>query len=614
MVRKPAPSLIVAALAACLAFAPGTTAAERPVRDAVTTLAFDEELLGELGLAVTGVEATGSGPVHRLSLVRAEAPRFAATAPAGLRVELREGALAGFHGGPLRHRGGLALAGRGGRFDFRGVELRPGEPPKSLLLVEVGGEPLLATAQAQWELDPAGDHLSYFNSDLRILPALARRLGDPRLAGATVGTLELEIELQTAPEPARDPSLIESTATPPPCGDWSGSVDVALTTIESVSQVGSVAGGKVVVTPSVTLENAGTANVPWYLKFSGTQGPYDNDQHPFLVWQLLREEDGVLEPLGRSDLKHAFATENVGCDPGACTDPHILGLGCADTYPVSSNTSNNALAPREEVTASTGIWAHCDEPTPGVESHFDTDGNCVQDFFGNGETAFTHGMAVATAELGHAGARYFLEAFYVVRDDVNIFNSMGFREVAPAFASIWTFPVAGPYTFGPTLDAWVDPASPAAGEANRVLDTGEGHLQLAVKVTAAGGGRRRYVYALANHDFDRRISSFRVPFDAAVGTTDLAFADGDGVAANDWDATVDSSGVTWTAPADNALDWGTLFSFVLETDQKPFAGAVPLAVVEPGDPTSLTIATLVPHGLFTDGFESGDLSAWSATP
>ena len=193
----------------------------------------------------------------------------------------------------------------------------------------------------------------------------------------------------------------------------------------------------VVVLPSAELENVGTANVPWYSKFTNLGVPPHNDQHPYLVWQMLRSSNGVLEPIGRSDLKHAFLTINHGCDPGACTDSHVLGLGCADVYGTSTNNSLGRLGPRSEITASTGIWAHCG----GIPSHFDTNGDCVQDpGFSSGENSFTHGLKAAETDLQVAGAIYYVEAFYIVRDDINIFNSMGYRRVTPSKPSTtWTF-------------------------------------------------------------------------------------------------------------------------------------------------------------------------------
>lgn len=393
---------------------------------------------------------------------------------------------------------------------------------------------------------------------------------------------------------------------PPPCGDWSGVIDVGLVDMAGVSQVdiGMVNGRSVVVVvPSAELRNVGTANVPWFAKFTNlAQPPYD--QHPFLAWQMLRAGGGALEPIGRSDLKHAFMTENAGCDPGACTDPHILGPGCADNYGVGSNNFFAALGPRAEVTASTGTWAHCG----GIPTHFDTNGDCTQDFFGSGENSFTHGMKVAETDLQVAGATYFVEAFYIVRGDTDIFNSMGYLQVVPAKPSIWTFTTAGSYVQGPAIDAWVNPAAPGPGADNRLLDTGEGHVQLAVRVTDVPGspGRRRFAYALQNHDFDRRIRSFHVPFNTSVGVIEnIAYADGDGFAANDWTGTADATGVTWTAPGTSfapptppaELDFASLVSFRFDSDQAAEPAEARLGVLEagpPGSPAELRLQTLAP--------------------
>jgi hypothetical protein len=419
----------------------------------------------------------------------------------------------------------------------------------------------------------------------------------------TIGVLALDATLRTGPLPPSPPV----TNAPPPCGDWSGRIDVGLVNMSSIGQagVGTVNGRSVVVVlPSAELQNVGTANVPWYSKFTNLSTPPYFDQHPLLVWQMTRSSGGVFEPIGRSDLKHAFLTLNSGCSAGACTDPHVLGIGCADVYGTSTNNSVGSLAPRAEVTASTGIWTHCG----GIPTHFDTNGDCVQDFSGGGENSFTHGLKAAETDLQVAGASYYVEAFYIIRDDINIFNSMGYRKVAPAkVGSTWTFPTVGAYSQGPAINAWVNPTTPGPGADNQLLDTGEGRVQLAVRVTDLAGGRKRYAYALQNHDFDRRINSFRVPFDTSTGIIEnIAFADGDGFAADDWTATVDAAGITWTAPAATTppaqLDYASVISFRFDSDR--VAGSVPatLGVFEAGSPSSLQLQTLAPAGFAVGDF------------
>ena len=577
---------------------PEIALASTEVGDAVTTVGLHRSELAALGLVLVDLHTSvRSHAPHPISVADPGSPSFVSAGPHDLRVLVEDGAFHGFAGGTLRHRGGFRLVGRAGVFDFSGLTLRPGQKPFSLELLDASGEPLLATAQPQWELDTDRGRLRYFNADLRILPPLAQALGDERIAGKTVGVFAFDARLGVVPRPPRSPLAKAGTA--PPCGDWSGDVDVALIGLDRVDQAGSPTNGRIVVVPSVTVKNVGTANVPWYAKFSGTFAPYGNDQHPFLVWQMARVLDGVLEPIGRSHLKHAFATSNNNCRLDGCrTDLHILGLGCEDLYGFSSNTWPSALAPRSEVTASTGVWAHCNEPTPATPSHLDTNGDCVQDHTDPFGDYFVHGMTVAESALAVPGARYFVEAFYVVRDDVDVFDSMGLLEVAPVAGGTWTFPATRPFMLGPIVDAWVDPSAPGPGADNRLADTGEGHLQLAVRVHELGGGRRRFAYALQNLDFDRRIARFHLPFDASTGVAGVAFGDGDEVVANNWSVTTDATGITWTAPPGIVppaeADWGTLLSFRFEISQ----GAVPalstLGVFEPGSPSELRVRTLAP--------------------
>jgi hypothetical protein len=599
-----------------LAFALGATpgwaaapAAEQKVEtaswavlDAVTTISLDTKTLSALGVEVTTDGASGRAhSLHPLSVMPHGSPSFDAAGPIVLRAAVATDGFHGFEGGPLYHFGRILLRRQGTTFDLSSLVLRPGTKATTLELVDASGTALLTTADAQWKFDAGTGQLRYLNADLWILPALAHQLGEDVYTGMHVGLLDLDATLQVGALP--DPP--EPITAPPPCGDWSGNVDVGLVNMSSISQAGiATVNGRsvVVVLPSAELENVGTANVPWFAKFTNIGVPPWNDQHPFLVWQMVRSNGGVLEPLGRSDLKHAFLTVNSGCDAGACTNGDTLGIGCADVYGTGTNNNLNSLAPRNEVTASTGIWSHCG----GIPSHFDTNGDCAQDFSGSGENSFTHGLKAAEADLQLTGSTYYVEAFYIVRNDINIFNSMGYRQVTPTKpASVWSFPTVGAYTQGPAINAWVNPTTPGANADNKSLDTGEGHLQLAVRVTDVAGspGKKRYAYALQNHDFDRRIKSFRVPFSTTgMVIENIAYQDGDGFATNNWTAAVDADGITWTAPAATTppaeIDYASLVSFRFDSDQATAAAAQStLGVFEAGGagaPTSFQIQTLAP--------------------
>ena len=575
------------------------------VVDAVTTLSLDTATLSSLGVETTVAGDRVSGHVkHPLSVIPDGAPSFAADVDSNLSGVIGWDGFRGFEeGSVLRHRGGVTLR-RGSRtLDFADFELKAGARAGDLEFVDARGVPYLATAAAQWELDTDGRQLRYMNADVRVLPAFAEWLGDARYADMTVGVLDLDANLSGGPIP---PPPTPDGAGPPPCGDWSGNVDVGLVNMSSVTSAGvpGVVNGRsvTVVLPSAELENVGTANVPWYSQFTNLGVPPHNDQHPYLVWQMLRSSNGVLEPIGRNDLKHGFLTINIGCDAGACTDSHVLGLGCADVYGTSTNNTLGRLAFRPEITASTGVWAHCG----GIPSHFDANGDCAQDpGFSSGENSFTHGLKAAETDLSVAGALYYVEAFYIVKDDINIFNSMGYRRVTPAKpASTWTFATVGAYAQGPAINTWVNPTTPGPGADNELLDTGQGRVQLAVKTTDLGGGVKRYAYAFQNHDFDRRISSFHVPFDATIGNVqNITYADGDGFATNDWTAVANASGITWTAPVATTppapIDYATLVSFRFDSTREPVAVSALLGVFEAGSPTSLTLATLAPVSNFS---------------
>jgi len=580
---------------------PPAVTATWDILDGVATIELNRSTLTSLGFQVTDLSPSASGHgFHPMSVIARDAPSFALDGRIGLRAIVAWDGFRSFEGTSMQTRGGFRLVGPAGTFDLTSMVMRPGAKPGVLELFDAAGMALLTTADAQWQLDAPTGRLHLFNADLRILPDLARLLGDDRYTGMNVGLIDFDATLAAGtlpPVPARPVGI----AAPPPCGDWSGTVDVALSDMSSASQngIGTINGRSVVVvTPSATLKNVGTANVPWFQKFTNLGVPPWNDQHPLLVWQMTRSTGDFFEPIGRSDVKHAFTTLNIGCDAGACTDGRILGLGCSDIYSSGTNNSNNAQAPRNEITAFTATWAHCG----GIPSHFDVNGDCSQDFTGSGENAFTHGLKAAESDLTLAGASYYVEAFYIIRNDVNIFNSMGYRQVAPAKPSTtWTFSNVGAYTQGPPVNTWVNPTVPGANADNRVLDTGEGHVQLVVKVTdvAASPGRKRFAYALQNHDFDRQIKSFHIPFDSTGATiSNIVYADGDGFATNDWTATTDATGITWTAPTGTTppapVDYAALVAFRFDIDRAAVPASSTLGVFESGPTSTLTIQSLAP--------------------
>ena len=232
-------------------------------------------------------------------------------------------------------------------------------------------------------------------------------------------------------------------------------------------------------------------------------------------------------------------------------------------------------------------------------SHFDGDQvDNVRSHHGEGASHpddFEHRLTVASQDLLTAGARYFIEAWYITPGDIDIFNSMGRREVTPQFNVSWTFPFDDlGITQGATLDAWVDPAAPPPGAAATVLDTGEGHVEPAAGTAALPSGAYRYDYSLMNFDFDRQLRSFSVPLPAGVELASVGFHDGDDEPGNDWQNTVTATDIVWSTPAGDpargALDWGTLYSFRFDANAAPTDPTATLGVLEAGSPAQLTAA------------------------
>ncbi|MEM8962841.1 MAG: hypothetical protein AAGD38_15255 [Acidobacteriota bacterium] len=567
--------------------------------DVETTVVLDTPLLEELGFLIDSETPSATPRTFDLMPfeVTSRVMAFTAPRPYSIAFTAPGNTFGSLVGSDLTHSGGFILRHQGDTIDARNFRIHQTEVADRLQLLDANGVVLFDLDHAHSALDLDAGRLMLFNVDMRIAAPLAERLNRPELTGVSIGAIGLDATLDTtAPEP-----LTRGGCSTP---NFDLITDVALTDVSNLQQ-SHRDGGRVALTPSATLENVGTADVKWYEFFT----PSD-DQHPYLVWALYRLDDGVFEMIGQSAVKHAFYTINSGC---SCPGGHILwAVGCRDTYGTGTNSSRSWLAPRDEITASTGEWARCG-------SYWDQDCNGEQDNR-NPIDGFDRRMVVEESDLQDADARYFVEAWYIIQNDVDIFNTMGWREVDPTFTSSWSFPtLTDPMPLGPAINAWVpdDATLGANGALNRTLTVGdEGHVQLVVETTDLGGGLTRYQYGLMNHDFDRQIDSFSIPLPNGATVSNVTFGDIDQDGGNDWSFAEGANALTWTAPAGNSLDWGTLFVFGFTVDSAPVDSSADLGVLEPGTPGVLTIGTLAPTTagpIFTDGFESGDTVSWSAT-
>jgi len=542
-----------------------------------TTLYFNQHLLSDLGIEIVGTWDQGAGHFEYYEFeVLPESPV--------LQVAMPRGSFERLVSGSLRHDGGFDVRWDGGYIPLKGFELRPSPDLYSFELRATDGSVVFVLDYPHTRYIPESGRLVFINMDLRIAHELALRLGRPELAGMAIG------EGHVVTEVVEGGTLLGGAACIP---DFNGEVDVELTVVDNLSEVFHDS-ERVAMAPSAKLANVGTADVEWFQSIAPDifAGQSTLGQHPYLIMHLYRLSHGVLQQIGRSDLKHAFFSANLDC---SCPADQVLYKGCADLYGTFTNTLPSRLAPRAELTSSTGDWT-------SLGSHFD--GNPVDDFRDHAgdedhPDQFEHRLTAKTEDLLTPDAAYFIEAWYLAKGDIDIFNSMGYRGVAPQQGNPWTFPFTEPgLNHGSVLDAWVDPATIPPGSSTTTVDTGVGHLKLAAQSSPLDDGFYHYELALMNLDFDRQIRSLSVTLPSGAVVRASGFNDVDADDGNDWQLTVDADTATWATdegePAVNALDWGTLYNFRFDTNVVPADGELTLGILEPGDPSTLQVDAKLP--------------------
>lgn len=532
-------------------------------------LDFNTSLLQRMGVSVVIPDKAGFVPGGTLPVLNA--PR------SDLRFAVKNGGFRYLVSGELETDTGLAMSFGGDAIHSDRLYIRAIPNTLAFTVHAANGFPLFALRKGHAWLDPETAELSFRHMDIRVTGELAERLGHPRFADITIGEAHMETAARVPPGALADKGS--------PCGilNTDGDTDVQLTGMNSTSEIAREPGVRVAMAPDASLKNVGTADVPWFRAINPDGGPSPPfGQHPFLAYNLFRIADGVIEQIGRSQVKHAFFTVNFGADCD-CPGGQILHLGCQDVYGISSNGDRHYLAWRREVTASSGKW-------DSYGSHFDTYPNEPMDDFrdhsrGDHSDPFEHRMIVLEDDLLVEGASYFVEAWYIIKDDVNILNNLGYRQLDPELGGgAWSFtPFLTDFTNGPAIDAWVDPESGGNVTRNTYVVTADGHLKLAVRTINLGGGLHRYEYALMNLDYDRQVRAFEVPVAAGISVTNLSFGDIDSEQDNDWFAQRTSTAVVWTArsPKSDSLDWGTLFNFGFTANVSPAEMLATLTPLEP---------------------------------
>lgn len=573
-------------------------------------LAFNLDLLSSLGIRLVeaGTDTVVESGVVQLPIEASDA----------LFMHVRAGeSIQRFTGGHWVVRGGFDLLRGEQRHAFSGLSLRPGVGSMNVLDLYTGqGRHGFFIDHIHTHVDVEKSTLRMFNMDLRISSSLAQEIGDPRLAGLALAIGRTQSELQIPASSALGPELDGpeglSCANRPLWPSETAPADVALIAIGFVQQMRRNAStGEVVIAPSATLKNVGVADVPWYRQFTPPRPPYDNDQHPYLAWGLFRRHQGRIQQIGRSGLKHAFLTINQNCTIDCGGGGSILWPGCEDVYGTNNNDDAFHMGPMEEIDPFRGLWDSCnsffDPQCTGNQTQFagPPGGFCFSD--PNHPNCFLNRMVVDEAELQIAsfpGASYSFQAWYVVRDDVDIFNTMGYRPVQPQFSdSLWLFSL-GAFVNGPAVDAFIAPGPGTDWQRNTPVVTSEGHLRVLINVIDNNDGTYRYEYAIMNLDLGAGIESLQVPAAASASISNLGFGLPAGVFGAPWTGATNAEGVTWQAPtAADRQPWMSLYNFHFVSDRPPMPAQLSLAVNGVGEVKVDSLAPAMLDLIFADGFE-----------
>ncbi len=378
--------------------------------------------------------------------------------------------------------------------------------------------------------------------------------------------------------------------------------------------------------------------------------PASVDDHPVIAQNLYRLKDGRFQQIGASFLKHGFVSTNSsasacmwndnGTPNSSCVQPPAggdqLGLGCVDFYWAGLNGSR-PLGRRSDVHAAGG--EHAANPAGGETND-----------------AYDQRVVVAESDIDpaqNAGAKYWGEGQYVVRDDARANNGLNNASYRPI--SVGSMPGLNlSFTNStvrelPAIFAWQeeDPQVEIVFADKDTMYTGEeakspvppgnfypdytvterfNAARRVTEVLSEGGGTTyHYEYAIHNINSHTSADGFLIDFGGPASITNVGFSDiahhsGEPYDTSDWTPTVDMGAgtVSWDA-ADagddtNALRWGTMYSFWFDSDVAPDSATHTLKTFRDSGTLDVPFGGTTPGpDIFEDGFESGDTSAWSST-
>jgi hypothetical protein len=366
--------------------------------------------------------------------------------------------------------------------------------------------------------------------------------------------------------------------------------DVTVIGLTGIIDHGAVGGVRAYSIGTVAC-NSGNLPLDWCDEPGGCGDGTSDDDHPVIAQNLYRLAGGRFEQIGMSWLKHGFSSTNDP-DPacGDCVQPPLgsdqLGVGCTDTYSAGLNGSR-PLGLRSEVAAATGDFPYPFTEVPAADRT-------------------SQRIRVAESDLDpalHPGARYWMEAHYIARDDAAAFkgfNNASHREVTVGGGGSFGLGFTGTTARGlPAIAAWAlaDPEVdlvPVVVPRSRPPE----RFHVARKATPTAGGWH-YEYAVHNLHSDRSAHRFTVAFPGGAtisnpGFHSIAHHSGEPYSSAPWAVDLSTPGaVTWSTddfaadPAANALRWGTVFSFWFDSTAGPPTIEHTLGLFKPGSPAEI---------------------------
>lgn len=342
------------------------------------------------------------------------------------------------------------------------------------------------------------------------------------------------------------------------------------------------------------------------------------EDHPVIGQNLYRLKNGRFEQIGMSWLKHGFAAIPVGldgCGDGTCTqlpsENDFLDVGCTDAYNALQN-GNRPLGPRSSVNPATG--EHPERPSSGSSGTID------------------ERLQVEEGDIDpslNQGARYWVEGHYVAQDDSradNALNNTSHREVTFDPGTLDLILIGTTQRQSPAIAAWqaVDPNVELVPV--DLPDHQPAERFHAARRISGQVGEWHNEYVIHNLNSDRAARAFEIRFPGSVSITSAGFRDvdhhsGEPYDTSDWAIEIEGARglIRWSTDTydvdedANALRWGSMFSFWFDADE-PLDGVVhTLDLFKPGTPqqvNQIAIPFLAPALIFSDGFESGNMSGW----